>query len=106
MMPKLNLIVGYLTSACCGLLGFVILLSIANNQDAYFINLLIGTPITIFSLLFYKRSRLSSQFIYKMQHINYAIYDLIIQACILLFFLLLLAMAIYRTLHEGYAVFG
>ncbi len=106
MIAKLYVLVGYFTSLIGFLLGIVILGSIFNDYSTYLTNGIIGFFIILFSLVFYKRTCAVGILKFNVKFEKFLVYDLIIQICVLLFFILLFSMALYRTFGEKYPVFG
>lgn len=108
---RIDVIIGYLISIACFLLGLVIAISIYNDPLNYGINLIVATTTIVIAILFYSRTIAIKKILPHKSDSNswnrkYLISNTLILSLELMVVLLLLTMAIYRTLGERMAVFG
>lgn len=108
---KTNIVIGYVISIVYAMLGITITGSIFNNPQSFIINIIMATFVLIVSGLFYFRARAMKNMLQTV-HLKekalqeFSVSNILIQFIELIFGLLLLGMALYRTFGEGFAVFG
>lgn len=108
---KTNIVIGYIISIVYAILGITITGSIFIDSLSLMINIIIGSIVLIISGLFYFQTIAMKKIL---QTINikekamrgFYISNTLIHLIELTFGLLLLGMALHRTLSEGFAVFG